>query len=321
MNEKQNQEPIWSVIIPTWDLKRAMSCLRTLLATKDPLRHAVIMYTGPTALSLSNVDELMTEVGEMFPGRRDTPIHLDLRPGALHLPVLAMARGAQTAMENGATHLLFLHDDTEVLEPWAQYLTQWFSMPNSRCGLAGFGGRLGFGTRDIYRTPYRLDQLVGVDFLSWMDNWQDHGGPLYQAQRVAYLDGFSLAMSATSYALSGGWERCLADGIDFHMYDAWMSLRMAELGMEVWALPVGCHHQGGQTSVLMKEAYEQAVRNAGYIHGQELFEEAHLRIYERFRGVLPIPPYARRGMNGQVTERVLHQAAVTEDTTEVKEEV
>lgn len=289
----------WSVVIPTWDLERALIAAGKLCQYGRP-EHVIIVYSGPTLYTAEQVALLMRKHGELAEGIPMLEVHMcvDVQVGSLLLPVKAMAVGAMIAIENcAAEKLLFLHDDVHVLGPWSEYLDDALARG---AGLVGFGGRRGFGTWDIYRSPYRLDQLVGIDFLSNMDNWSEHGRKLNVPQRVAYLDGFSLALSVDVYKYEsvGTWEACLLDEIEFHMYDAWISLEAARKGLEVWAVPVLCHHFGGSTSVGMRTEYEHAVRAAGYAHGQELFDIAHRRIYNLFPDVLPIPPYALEDGNG-----------------------
>jgi len=293
----------WSVVIPTWDLERALIAVEKLCLCGQP-EHVVIVYSGPILHTAEDVAALIQKrqrasrepLGWSMAGMSGVPIYVNVQGGKLFLPVKAMAIGAMMAMMDcAAEKLLFLHDDVHILWMWREYLDDAL---DRGAGLMGFGGRRGFGTSDIFKSPYRLEQLVGIDFLSCMDNWSEHGRRLNVLQRVAYLDGFSLALSVDVYKSVGTWEACLFDGIEFHMYDAWMSLRAARKGFEVWAVPVLCHHFGGSTSVLMKTQYEEAVRAAGYVDGQELFDIAHRRIYNLFSDVLPIPPYALEDGNG-----------------------
>ena len=85
--------------------------------------------------------------------------------------------------------------------------------------------------------------------------------------RVAVLDGFSLVFRREAYEQMGGWDDALTAGLTYHCYDTWACCRMAELGLEVWSLPIECWHHAGDAEVHTK---------------------AHKVIYERFRSVLPL---------------------------------
>lgn len=291
---KAQSQPDWAIIIPTWDLDRAMRTAAQACRWDNP-SHVVIVNTGPIGYSLTQIAKAVDDFSQGkfgAPGAEvppaKFPMVIESNPGELALPVEAMRRGADLAIRAGATNFLFLHDDTHILGPWRGHMHLGLELG---ADLIGFGGRKGFGTQDIYQTPYDYQQLIGIGFVSKMDNWRDHGEVLYGPQRVAYLDGFALGVPGMTYTAVGGWAKCLNDGIEFHMYDAWLSLRVKEIGGGVYAVPVLCHHDGGSTSVLMKENYETAVRSAGYLNGQHLFDQAHKVIYERFRGQLPIAPY------------------------------
>jgi len=280
------------VIIPSWGAERVANALESMQegaevgavmqnATGQPL---CVSYTivCPDVTESALLDE-----GSPIRGRSHLRFTMESTEGPV-LPVTAMHCGS-TGVNGGLPDLLaFLHDDVTIEQTfWAGDVFRHFDT-NSRCGLAGFGGGLGFADRDIYKTPYRLQQLPRHDFISNMREAESHGRRVTVPTRVAALDGFSLIIRRELYEQCGGWEQCLKDGIPFHMYDAWISCMAARYDWETWMLPIACHHAGGSTSVLMAEQYERCVKELGYRDGQELYDDAHRRIYDLFRDVLPI---------------------------------
>ena len=181
--------------------------------------------------------------------------------------------------------LAFIHSDVTIHdEDWQEQVVAHFKS-HEKCGLVGFGGALGLGTRDIYRTPYRLQQLARIEYYSNQDDWEVHGRHLMEARRVTMLDGFALIFRRADYENAGGWEAALSLGLSFHMYDFWACCRVHELGREVWALPVSCAHHGGGVSV--SKEYDQWLRSQGIDGDSEIHRKAHEICYERFRNVLP----------------------------------
>lgn len=262
------------VVIPSWSPDRALALIRNLRTDYATERYLVVGCARP--LSITDLEWAATDWIE-------TRLPLS--------PVEAMALGAQKAARRwGYDVLAFLHDDVQLdfyPESWNADIYG-LLYERSRCGLLGFGGSLGFATDDIYRAPYDYRQLARVDFISNMREAESHGRRVRVATQVAALDGFSLVVTREFYEASGGWESCLRDGVPFHMYDAWISCRAAELGFETWMLPLRCHHEGGQTSVTMQERYAEVVRRLGYASAEDLYAKGHKAVYKRFVSVLPI---------------------------------
>jgi hypothetical protein len=290
-----------AVVYPTWDMRRALTRCAEMMALERRHRAEYVIVV-PRAENL--------RIGEWVNG-------LDPEDAAIHIietreylsPVEAMAEAGRYLLSNpvgdgtsGSSIFMFLHDDTTILErAWDEHVIDFFTS-HPRCGLAGFGGGVGFATDDIYRTAYDHRQLARLDFVSNMRDAHHHGRRVTEACRVAALDGFALVTTRDFYEHAGqrserafqknqvwnAWESCLIDGIPYHMYDAWISCRATELGYETWMIPVSCHHEGGQTSVKREDQYAKVVERLGYRDPQHLYDAAHLRIYSRFAGVLPI---------------------------------
>ena len=215
-----------------------------------------------------------------------SPSSEEFRNGVLQ----GMAYGAQqlAELDPAPAGVVFSHDDVEMLEEgWDTTIVE-FLDDHPQCGLVGLGGAKGLGSNDIYKVPYRFQQLVRLTFKSNMRDFHIHGTKLEKPERVAVLDGFFQAFSLRAYEEMGGWEEAVKDGMPpHHMYDAWAACRMKELGYEVWALPIKCHHRGGETAVTA--AYHNWAKAHGWDEGDvSVHQKAHEVCYLRFRDVLPI---------------------------------
>jgi len=189
------------------------------------------------------------------------------------------------ADDSTADILAFVHTDVTIYEPdWMGIVTDFFKA-RPECGLLGFGGARGLGTPDIYKTPYRLQQLARIDYWSNDREAETHGKRATDNMQVTMLDGFALIFSREAYEAMGGWKDALDGGLSFHAYDFWACCRMQELGYEVWMLPLDVHHHGGGTSV--SREYDEWLRGRGIAGDSEIHTKAHEVIYERLRSVLP----------------------------------
>lgn len=281
-----------AVIIPTWDMRRALTSCANLMQLERRKRAEYVIVL-PKAENLP--------IGEWINGLDpEDPAIVVVETEQYLSPVEAMAVGARSISHDIGV-FAFLHDDC-IMEQrgWDRVILEFFA-DRPRCGLVGFGGGVGFAYIDIYKVPYDYRQLARVDFVSNMREAESHGRRVSKPVRVAALDGFALVTSREFYERAGcpivrgsggervgAWDVCLGNGVPYHMYDAWISCRAAELGYETWMLPVACHHQGGQTSVGRQTDYEKVVTRLGYANSQDLYDQAHRRIYDRFAGTLPI---------------------------------
>ena len=181
--------------------------------------------------------------------------------------------------------LAFLHDDVTIYEPDWEGIVEDFMEHRPECGLLGFGGALGLGTADIYKTPYRLQQLARIDYWSNVRDAEVHGRRATDNMRVTMLDGFALIFRRAAYVEMGGWQALLNMGLTFHMYDFAACCIMQRLGWEVWMLPMDCQHHGGGTSV--SREYDEWLRSQGIAGDSEVHAKAHEICYREFRDVLP----------------------------------
>jgi hypothetical protein len=143
--------------------------------------------------------------------------------------------------------LCYLHDDLVCREDgWDVRVAKEFEDP--KVAIVGFGGALAHGAKDLYKVPYRLNDLARFDYMSNVDDAEFHGERFTGSRDVAVLDGF---------ALCGLGRR--------HDY------RTRLIGIR-------CHHFGGGTSVTEK------VRQ---ITSQLAYDKAHRWFYDEFRDVMP----------------------------------
>lgn len=211
--------------------------------------------------------------------------------------------------ETDAEIIACFHDDLEILDAdWAAKVARYFErMP--ACGLAGFGGALGLGDRDIYQTPYAPEQLARRHFRSNLVDAEAHGIRSLLAEKVACLDGFSQigrrafwlgqgrtpnldnARDPKQYGGLRQWDRPWTYleqlGLVHHIYDGALGCVAARYGWETWYLPVACRHLGGQTAV-GDQGYATWAQTQVADGDHGFWREGHRLVYDTFRDVLPL---------------------------------
>lgn len=301
-----------AVVIPSWDITRSLTRVREMMASERRRRaEYILVVPDAEAAREVNTDSVPKEFLGWYRVEAQPCIRWITTKDYLS-PVEAMALAGEYLLspENSkrgpgyspSDIFAFLHDDVLIEERgWDRTIIDHFSS-HPRCGLAGFGGGIGFADADIYKVPYDYRQLARIDFVSNMREAEQHGRRVDTAMRVAALDGFALITSREFYEAAGqrverafqpnqvwnAWESCLIDEVPFHCYDGWISARAAELSYETWVLPIACHHEGGSTSVARQAEYQQVVERLGYRDSQHLYDAGHVALYQRFAGVLPI---------------------------------
>jgi GT2 family glycosyltransferase len=217
-------------------------------------------------------------------------------------PVYRM-QAAYELLKEEAEVLVYVHSDVEIQdEEWvARILAEFQADP--LVGVVGFGGAIGIGRDDIYRTPYHLLQLIRLAYRSNTTDAENHGDRFTGDCDVATLDGFCLAVRRSvldksnvqeNDGMSGGWPTL---SLPFHNYDNWICLRAQQLGYKVRMVGVRCTHFGGGHST--KKAWQEAaVRDFGKTDA-EIHRDSHLYLYEQFRDILPVR--VTGGVTGGVT--------------------
>lgn len=185
--------------------------------------------------------------------------------------------------------LAYLHDDVLCHEQdWDTRVLKEFEDPT--VGLVGFGGALRHGTDDIYKTPYRLQQLARDGYLSNTDDAEVHGQRFMGECDVSVLDGFALivrrevldrAWLRTDPSFRSGWP---VGKFFLHSYDYYLCCMARRLGFRIRVVGIRCHHLGGATSTT--PAYQQWLAARG-TNDVEDHERSHRWIYSEFKDVLP----------------------------------
>ena len=181
--------------------------------------------------------------------------------------------------------VLYMHDDVTIPEQdgefWAfKILAEFDNDPH--VAIVGFGGAMGIGTDDIYKTPYRIQQLIRQDYYSNQTDWEIHGKRETGSRQVAVVDGFAMAVRTKFLDEIGGWSWMKTN---FHCYDTAMCLMAARRGWKVRMVGVACTHHGGGTSITPE--YLTFCRERGTTAERE-HQEPHRWEYEKFRDVLPL---------------------------------
>jgi GT2 family glycosyltransferase len=170
--------------------------------------------------------------------------------------------------------LAFMHDDLILHDPkWSERVLREFDDPT--VGLVGFGGALGHGSDDLYKTPYDYRQLGRSRYRSNTTDAELHGERFAGECDVAVLDGFALIVRREILERWGGWP--LGTPVGYSLYDYSLCCEAHRQGYRIRLVGVNCWHMGGQTAVKLKMANGQ-----GAAH-----EEAHRWVYDNYRDVLP----------------------------------
>jgi len=177
--------------------------------------------------------------------------------------------------------LIYMHTDLEILDDnWAERLA--FELMEPDVGVVGFGGAMSMGHPDLYKRPYRMEQLARDDYWSNQVGWETHGRQETGERDVAVLDGFLLAVKGSLLKRLGGWAWF---PFGFHCYDTSLCLMAHRLGYRVRMVGVRCDHHGGGTST--KAEYVEWLRDRGRTVEQD-HQEPHVWVAHEFRDVLPV---------------------------------
>jgi hypothetical protein len=190
----------------------------------------------------------------------------------------------------------FLHNDVLVLEKgWDAKVDKY---AHDIIGIIGFAGSIGLGSADIYKAPFRNEQLVRIGF-HWNFNSLDlrtyvnnlgppycneswlrcHGACLISEWlQIASVDGLAIIANRKLLDAGGFDEEYL-----FHGFDDDMCMKSIDMGMHNMIINVGYFHGGcggndGHVQMLKIHNKEEA----------QLHDDACLRLYNKWRHLLPI---------------------------------
>ena len=178
--------------------------------------------------------------------------------------------------------LLYLHQDVICREPeWdLRLMAEFIAAPE--VAVCGLGGALWHGLPDLYKVPYRLEQLQRGDYRSNVDDAEVHGERFTGRCNVAVLDGFALAVRRSFLDRIGGFAK-ISEGCNFFNYDYALCALARRYKQKIRLIGVRCHHRGGATSV--QHGKEASVKQ--YIN-QEAYDKSHEWFYNNFRDVMPV---------------------------------
>lgn len=179
--------------------------------------------------------------------------------------------------QSTADVLVYAHDDTILREPWQDRICGLFEN-DAKIGVIGLGGALQHGDPEMYRTPYKLQQLGRGGYISNSDDAEGCGERFAGSREVAVVDGFFMAIRREVLRRAGGWP---IGKIAFHNYDYWSCCIARRLGYTTWMTGLRCAHLGGASSVGLKA-------DDGLNHAP-----AHAWIYQEFKDVLPFVAVGR----------------------------
>ena len=164
--------------------------------------------------------------------------------------VMPAMNQAHQVLKNTSDFIFFVHNDVMVYEDgWAGKLVRVLSeLPD--CGVAGFYGAKAIGHPNIYNMPYEMSQLARGECVSACHrmNAAVHGfrPPRWEHEKVAVLDGFSLAVRTELLNKLGGFDRSYPI---HHNYDNDICLESLNAGYSNYVIAMDAQHLGGRTDV------------------------------------------------------------------------
>ena len=179
--------------------------------------------------------------------------------------------------------IAFMHDDCELFfadELWFTRIEAEFADP--KVAIVGMGGAKGIGVDDIYKRPYKINQLQRIGYRSNQTDHEIHGARETGACDVAVVDGFFMAVRTSFLDQIGGWKWFPHR---FHCYDTALCLMAHRHGWKVRIVGVSCTHHGGSVSTTPE--YVMDCKDRGTSVEAE-HREPHEWMYDFFRQELPL---------------------------------
>ena len=178
--------------------------------------------------------------------------------------------------------IAYVHDDVVIHDAdWVSRVLAEFDDPS--VGVVGFLGALRHGHPNLYKVPYRLDQLARFGVLSNMDDAEVHGARFTGSCDVAVIDGFAMIVRRGLLDLAGGWHP--DDWCAHHIYDYLACALAHRYGFKVRLVGVSCIHHGGQTAT--SQAYQQWAASTKWGSDVNMHIQGHRMFYDRFADVMP----------------------------------
>lgn len=176
---------------------------------------------------------------------------------------------------------IYIHDDVTIHEKdWLENVLMLFRHMDAT--VVGFGGATSLGSPDLYKVPYRLENMARGGYVSNQTDWQVHGGREAGFRQVAVVDAFMMAVRTDFLRKIGGWP---VQHLTHHCLDLWLCCEAARHDRKVFLVGCSVTHHGGGTSV--KDIY----RNAAWLQGgtrESDHQEPHRWLAQEYRDVLPL---------------------------------
>lgn len=177
--------------------------------------------------------------------------------------------------------LIYMHTDVVIHSDF--WLSRVLSHFDKKDVVAvGLGGATSLGTKDLYRKPYRIENMVRGGYASNQDDAEVHGERFDGWRRVAVLDAFFMAINVKWLKSRGGWP---AKHLTHHCLDTWLACEAARDKKTIILDGCSCLHKGGAMSC--SEAYLRAP----WLQGGSVDSDhaiPHRWLYEEYKDVLPI---------------------------------
>jgi hypothetical protein len=176
--------------------------------------------------------------------------------------------------------IAYIHSDVTIHEKgWDRRIAEQFADP--QVAIVGMGGATGIGTSDLYRKPYRIEQLQRIEYYSNQTDWATHGKRETGARDVAVVDGFFIAARRSFLDEIGGWKWF---PYTLHCYDTCLCLQALRHGYKVRMVGVNVTHHGGGGSTTPD--YRKWCEARGTTMEREHYEP-HDWMYKNFVDCLP----------------------------------
>jgi GT2 family glycosyltransferase len=183
--------------------------------------------------------------------------------------------------KNEADIIIYFHDDVTVHDAdWLERTLEPFEDPDVVA--VGYGGAVGLGNRDLYRKPYRIQNMARIGYQSNQTDWQTHGGHLIEPSYVAVLDAFCMAVRRDWLVRRGCWPM---KNLTHHCLDLWLACEAARDRKRIVAVPVSVTHHGGGSSI--KPVYAEAAWLQGGTLASD-HQRPHDWLWNEYRDVLPL---------------------------------
>jgi len=182
--------------------------------------------------------------------------------------------------QTDATVIGYLHSDLFIHENnWDVRVMQQFDDP--RVAVVGFVGATGLAHEDIYKVSYAYTQLARSDVWSNLSDAEAHGQRETGARRVAVIDSCAVFVRRDVLSRLGGWSVDRYPNSS-HCSDLWICCAVHRLGLSVHMVGISCTHRSGGRGA----TGESWLAERG--GDRSMHQEAHVKLYEDMRDVLPI---------------------------------